>query len=416
MTPHEGVGGHGSTIRILHVFARLNCGGAEKRTLELVRYWATHPAEVPLRTDFCCLSGLPGVFDAEACKWGCQVHYLALRSPGFFRRFRRLLETGGYHVLHSHVHYPSGLLTFLAQRSGVPVRVVHFRSTEDGRGRTSWRRLMTFLGKTLIAHSATHIVAVSRAAMEAAWGQRWLEDPRCRVIYNGLDLRQFPNPDDPTLRQRLLQAASLKEPCRIVIHVGRESPPKNHLRLLEIFSELRRHDETSRLILIGQFTQNSQVCGEIAQKNLHHCVRILGHRDDVPALLAGADVMLFPSLWEGLPGAVLESLAVGTPVVASDIPAHREIAEYLPELLRLLPLETSNTEWARQILGLARPTSCTREDARRRFMASPFWLPLAAEAVYAIYRSAFGQSATDAVPRNESSANSGLAKPVRRAA
>lgn len=416
MRPHEGVGGGDSAIRILHVFARLNCGGAEKRTLELVRYWATHPPEVPLRTDFCCLSGLPGVLDAEARTWGCQIHYIPLRRLGFLRRFQRLLEEGGYHVLHSHVHYPSGLFTFLAQRSGVPVRVVHFRSTEDGRGRTLVHRLTSLLGKTLIARTATHIVAVSRAAMVGAWGPRWNADPRCHVIYNGLDLAGFPEPGDASPRESLRKWLGLNEPCRIAVHVGRESPPKNHLRLLEIFSQLRAHDKTSQLVLVGEIAQNSQLHTEIARRHLQDHVHVVGRRDDVPAILAGADVMIFPSLWEGLPGAVLEALAAGTPVVASDIPTHREIAVHFPELLHLVPLGASNVQWAQQVLALPRPTPSIRTAARRRFMAGPFSLEVSADALLRIWRSAGGDKKAEAALMPSRSTPPDNRNPIRRVA
>lgn len=56
-------------------------------------------------------------------------------------------------------------------------------------------------------------------------------------------------------------------------------------------------------------------------------VWFLGHREDVPDLLAAADLFVFLSLWEGLGGAVIEAMALGLPVVASDIPALREVLE-----------------------------------------------------------------------------------------
>jgi glycosyltransferase involved in cell wall biosynthesis len=56
-------------------------------------------------------------------------------------------------------------------------------------------------------------------------------------------------------------------------------------------------------------------------------VRFLGHRDDVPEVLAAADLFVFPSLLEGLGGALIEAMALGLPIVASDLPAVREVVE-----------------------------------------------------------------------------------------
>jgi glycosyltransferase involved in cell wall biosynthesis len=56
-------------------------------------------------------------------------------------------------------------------------------------------------------------------------------------------------------------------------------------------------------------------------------VRFLGHRKDVPEVLAAGDVFVFPSLYEGFGGALLEAMALGLPIVASDIPAVREVVD-----------------------------------------------------------------------------------------
>ena len=63
------------------------------------------------------------------------------------------------------------------------------------------------------------------------------------------------------------------------------------------------------------------------QLRLGERIRFLGHRDDVPEILAAADVFAFPSVYEELGGAVIEAMALGLPIVASDIPALREVVE-----------------------------------------------------------------------------------------
>ena len=62
----------------------------------------------------------------------------------------------------------------------------------------------------------------------------------------------------------------------------------------------------------------------VAHKLQDH-VRFLGHRDDVTDIVAGSDLFVFPSLFEGLGGAVLEAMGLGLPVVASDLPVLREV-------------------------------------------------------------------------------------------
>jgi glycosyltransferase involved in cell wall biosynthesis len=67
---------------------------------------------------------------------------------------------------------------------------------------------------------------------------------------------------------------------------------------------------------------------------------LLGHRDDIPEILAAADLFVFPSLYEGLPGAVMEAMALGLPVVASDIAPIQEVVEQGRNAL-LVPPESS---------------------------------------------------------------------------
>jgi len=361
-------------LRILHIFSRLNCGGAEKRTLEVARYIHSHPElRQRIHFDYCVLSGLPGSLDEEARALGGTIHYLPLRRASFAGRFMTLLRTGGYNIVHSHVHRSSGLLVELAGLAGVPGRVVHFRSQSDGKNNV-WRWPLRWLLRRSIDHAATRILAVSRSVMEGVWGINWTEDHRCQVIYNGINVDPSSETPDLEDRARLLLTLGLPPDARLIAHVGGYRPPKNHDRLIEIFGHLRRRDQRSHLLLVGDCSNGQErLARQIAARGLADAVHFLGVRDDVPLLLRAVDVMVFPSLWEGLPGAVLESLAVGTPVVASDIPPHREIASLLPGIT-CVSLNASDECWANCINSLSRPTPEERAAASLRFAQSPFTL------------------------------------------
>jgi glycosyltransferase involved in cell wall biosynthesis len=81
-------------------------------------------------------------------------------------------------------------------------------------------------------------------------------------------------------------------------------------------------------VIAGREGHATDELNRIAQQmRLNGHVRFLGHRDDIPDLLAAADVFVFPSLYEGLGGSLIEAMALGLPIVASDIPAIREVVE-----------------------------------------------------------------------------------------
>ncbi|MGQ9505219.1 MAG: glycosyltransferase [Thermogutta sp.] len=373
-------------LRILHVFSRLNCGGAEKRTLEVARYLQNHPdLKRRIQIDYCVLSGEPGDLDDEARAMGASLHYLPLRKPGFPRRFVALLRNEGYDVVHSHVHYSSGFLIELARFAGIRNRIAHFRSQQDGKA-NPLRKPFRWVMKRLIDRSATHILGVSRCVMEAVWGPHWLRDRRCQVIYNGIDLGATVDDESEAVRARLLQSLGLPADTRLVVHVGSYRQAKNHLRLIDIFRQVHRQEPRSYLLLVGDLAKGwDRLKKQIVSYGLDKVVHFLGLRRNIPQILRSADVMIFPSLWEGLPGAVLESLAVGTPVVASDIPPHREIKGWLPGIT-LVPLDLSDEEWADRIVFQPRPDEDTRRKARRAFAESPFSLERCVASLLAVWR------------------------------
>jgi len=382
-------------LRILHIFSRLNCGGAEKRTLEVAQYIRQHPElRHCIHFDYCVLSGLPGVLDEKARALGAAIHYLPLRQVGFPRRFIALLRQGRYNVVHSHVHHASGFLVALARLAGIPGRIVHFRSQSDGK-KSPLRWPIRWLLKRLIDRAATRILAVSRCVMESAWGEDWTQDHRCQVIYNGIDVDTSYKIPDFTERSKLLVALGIPADARLIAHIGGYRPAKNHSRLIDIFEHVRRLDQRSHLLLVGDCSKGQErLTKHIAERGLTEAVHFLGVRDDVSRLVRAVDVMVFPSLWEGLPGAVLESLAVGTPVVASDIPPHREIASLLPGII-CVPLAASDECWASRIQSLSNPTPDERAVARFRFAKSPFTLDRCVDSLVAAWEGSLPSSVVE---------------------
>lgn len=297
---------------------------------------------------FCTLTGLPGELDDEVRSLGGEIHPCPL-GLSFPRHFRRLLREGRFDAVHSHVHYFSGVLLRAAAREAVPIRIAHFRTPHDGHPDSLRRSLQRRVTGRMIDWHATHVLAVSEGVMDSCWGADWTEDPRCSVIYNGLDTTPFVGPPD---REGVFREFSIPADGILHVHVGNFHAAKNHERLIGIFSEIAKRDPRSRLLLIGRGSGEFEGrLGEtVALLGLAGLVRHAGQRTDVPRLLKAADLMIFPSKWEGLPGAVLEACAAGLPVVASDLPGVREISSWFPGVLPL-SLEAGDEEWAGAAVG-----------------------------------------------------------------
>jgi glycosyltransferase involved in cell wall biosynthesis len=289
--------------------------------------------------------------------------------------------------VHSHVHYFSGFLLWLTAKAGTPQRIAHFRSVADGKGEGIWRRTRNAVLKRWIDRHATDIWGVSCASLDGSLGVDWRTDPRCRVIYSGIDC--CPDTSQPN-RQGVREEFRLPADATLLIHVGRMTSDKNTDRVIRIFSAFLKLVSNSYLLLVG--APREPVHGIVSkltdELKLDGRVLVTGTRADVRRLLLAADTMVAPSLWEGLPGAVLEASSVGTPVLASDIPPMIEVAKFLP--IRTLSLSQSDEVWATVCAEL-----CADESLPARvldaFAASPFTMLRSASVFqesYAVHREA----------------------------
>jgi len=397
-------------IRVLHLVGRMTCGGVQMRTLELYRKLDRDR----FRFDFCALSGLGAELDGHVLALGGRVHHLAQSRPGFARRFRELLLREGYDVVHGHLHYLSGYPLKLARECGVPTRVAHFRSSRPDPIPGVRRRLVRVLlrpwieqyagnrvQRRWIERHATHILGVSRWTLTCALGRDWASDPRCRVIYDGLDPADFREPVD---RQGVRGEFALAGDAPLFIHVGRMSPAKNHPRLVSIFAELARRLPEARLLLVGREDEaiGRRVRRQIAARGIADRVVFAGERLNVPRLVRGADALIFPSLWEGLGDVVLEAAAAGTPAVCSDLPSIREIAEHLPGIERV-SLSEPDACWADRLVAAAAnpPDEATRKAALARFSESVFHVDRSAAALCAVWAAPEASPSRCSYPQTE---------------
>ncbi len=355
-------------LRVLHVFGRLLRGGAELRTIELAESF--HGERV--RSDFLVLSGLDGPLDERVRAAGGEVIKCRLEAR-FPARLYRLLRERQYDIVHSHVHYFSGVILAIARLAGTPGRIAHFQTTvRNDKRDTVWRRAQLTTCRRLLHVSATDLLAVGEGAMHGAWSPQWQSDSRCRVVYSGIP------------PERLRVKVNMPD-APVITNVASIQPLKNQLRLIRV---LRRclHDLpnlTLRLVgrEVGDYGQ--KVRRAAADAGLSDRIELVGEVEDAIPWMARSTLMILPSLWEGLPGAALEACALGIPVLAADLPGTRELARHFPHL-SLLSLAEDDDAWAAAAVRLiqrARPAA----EAQERFARSPFTLARTREMHYEIW-------------------------------
>jgi len=328
-------------------------GGAEMRTVELMPLLA----EAGVHFDFCVAKPGPGQLDERIRTLGGRVIVCRLKPnvARFTREFLQLLRNNPYDIVHSHGHLSSGFILWLAQQAGIPGRIAHFRTIDDGKRRTLPRRLYHYVMRRLRDRHATAILAVCRGAMEYGWRRDWQHDRRCRIIYNGLDLAAYRmrTSERVALRRQIRAEFGLEQDALVFINVGRFHPPKGHDVLLAAARDVTARAPTLHFLLVGDGDLQGPMQAQARRWGLAHNVHFAGLRHDVPRLLQAADAFVLSSRREGLPGVVLEALAAGLPVVATDLPGVREIAAHTG-LIRIVPCEDAP--------ALAREILRTRDD------------------------------------------------------
>ena len=210
--------------------------------------------------------------------------------------------------------------------------------------------------------------------MQGAWCSRWQGDLRCRVVYNGL----------PAERLRHQRVTTPEAPS--VINVASIQALKNQLRLVGILRHGLRDLPDLSLRLVGREVADY---GATVRRAAHEAgvadrVHFVGEVEEPMPLIAASSLMILPSLWEGLPSAVLEACAVGIPVLAADLPGTREVAQHFPNVC-LMPLAEGDRAWAAAAVRLVRQAPIPAPEVEARFARSPFTVARSREAHYHIW-------------------------------
>lgn len=363
------------TKRVLHVFGIMNRGGAELRTLSTMEYMLNKG----ISYDFVVLTGKKGVLDDQIKESGGTIHYCPL-GKGFIFRFAKLLRKGNYDILHSHVSLASGLMIFMAWLFNIKVRIAHFRSTNDVANPSAIRKIRDFFLRKLLLLFSTNIVGVCVAALNAFWSKDWSKNNKFHVIYNG-----FPTVDNDVNTDFWAHYIPEYQGQDVIINVARMDEPKNHPRIVEIFAEFAQLNTQAILVFVGKEEPSIKATMlEITKKHhISHRLHFLNEQSNVIPFLTNANLMLFPSKWEGLPGAVIESISAGTPVLGSKIPGIVEISEHL-NTVTPVSLSQSNQEWAQNIVSKLDGTP-PKTSVKAQFNQSTFIAKHNLEQTYALY-------------------------------
>ncbi len=148
-----------------------------------------------------------------------------------------------------------------------------------------------------------------------------ITDNKVRVIYRGRNLNNYTKQD--SIRTPLKRDLNIEDKI-IFLNVARLDPGKGQMDLIIAFKEVADKYTNTILIIVGEGRFYNELAEQINNLKLNDKVLLLGYREDIPELLSIADYFVFPSYFEGLPGALIEAIISKTPTIVSDIPENIE--------------------------------------------------------------------------------------------
>jgi glycosyltransferase involved in cell wall biosynthesis len=290
-------------MKILYLITRAERGGAQVHVLDLL-------TNLPPECRPVLGTGEPGFLSEQAAKLGIPVRIIPdlvqpirpLKDLKALAGIVRLIREERPDVVHAHTS-KAGLLARLASRlTGTQVVfTAHTWSFTEGVPRA--QRWFAIPLERLTGALGGAIINVSQANMDLALRKRVARPKNLTRIWNGVV--------DTPLRAN----PGLREPITLVM-TARFAPQKDHLLLLEALAGV---EGRWRLVLAGDGPMRHMAEQATARLALNERVDFLGDCDDVPRLLADADIFVLATKWEGLPLSILEAMRAGLPVIATNV-------------------------------------------------------------------------------------------------
>jgi len=304
-------------FNILHVVSRLPIGGVENMLLKTIQGYNKDRFNPVV----CCIKEGGAIAD-RLMELGYEVRILnRMRrhgfDPGAIAGLYRFIKDRNIHILRTHQYHANLYGRIAGILAGVPVMVPSFHSLYTSRnGPKAHRRLLNHL----LGYHSYRLIAVSNAVASHLIRFDRIDPKKVVVINNGTTLERF---NSDLTRDEARRRLGISGHGMIVGTVGRLNEEKGQVFLIEAISRL--NNISVALAGDGPLRVELKRRAEMLGINCIFMGEVVP--DEVPVFLRAIDIFCFPSLWEGFSTALVEAMASGLPIIASDIPSHREVLD-----------------------------------------------------------------------------------------
>lgn len=242
-------------------------------------------------------------------------------------------------VVHSHSSKPGVLGRLAARAAGVPAIVHHNHGHAWGWRDPVMKRYLLAALERWLCQSCDLVIFVAEETRAFSVARGILPEFKSVTVYNGVELERLRPASGQGEKSTLRRHYGLSEHAFLACFVGRLWEQKNPLALVPILKRARAlaSERDIRLVIAGDGPMEEEVKAAFEREGLLDVVTFLGWQNDTAPIYRLADCFVLPSLWEGLPLVLEESLAAGLPTFCSRIPGSREVI--VPEVGACAPIE-----------------------------------------------------------------------------
>lgn len=360
--------------RVLQIGMTDNLGGIENY---LINYYR-HIDKSKIQFDFINIYPNDLCFQDELINGGSKVYKVSsyYRHPiKYIKELKKIIIDNNYEIIHCNMNSAVMLYPLIAAKmSGAKVRIAHSHNASSDKGLI--KSLLHNINRHFIPLFANKFFACSDKAGKWFYSKKILNSNNYYVIKNAVDTEKFKF--NKKVREEKREELKIEKDTLVIGHVGRFNKQKNHTFLIDIFNELHKVNNNSKLILVGIGPLYDSIKEKIIKLKIENSVLMLGQRNDVNELMQAMDVFVLPSLYEGLPLVGVEAQSAGLSCIFSDS-ITREID--LLEFNSFIELNSNN--WVRE-LNLKR-VNIKRNECAEKVLRMGFDIAIESKKIEQIY-------------------------------
>ena len=330
-------------IRVLQVVTIMNRGGLETMLMNYYRKLD----KSKIQFDFMTNRFERGHYDDEIEDLGGKIYRLSPIKPGKYNKYFKELdnffnEHKEYKVVHSHINENSGFVLKAAKKAGIECRIAHSHLSDL---KLDYKYPFRVYARRNLKGNVSDYFACSMRAGEWLFGKDISNSGKVTVLNNAVDTEKFRFNEE--VRNNIRRKLDI-EGKKVIGHVGRFNPQKNHEFLIDVFNEIYKKDKNTVLLLIGDGYLKVKIEEKVKKLGLDNSIKFLGVREDIPELMQAMDLFLFPSQFEGLAVVMVEAQAAGLKVITSTgVTAESNITENV----EFVDLNKGAEYWANVVLN-----------------------------------------------------------------